>query len=284
MSIKGLFAIAMMCLSAPVFAQDKIFKSNGDVLEVKIRSVERNMISFLRYDNLSGPEYTIPKREVDKIRYENGSEETFNNDRMPGDGMQGDDRRGSFGQRYRGMVYRRMDNERFKGQYKPNILSFAPMQMTEFGAAGFSFSYERALDVNSIVAFYVPAMMVFNLNSRYDNNTGNTVNSNDAMFYLTPGIKLYPTGGYGLAKYAIGPSLVIGSGQKTGTDNFGMTVSQSDFVLGMMVNQSLNLNPSPHLYLGLEFGLGYTYVNQLAGLSQGTETLVQFSFRIGYRY
>ncbi len=275
MNMKGfLFAIISLSVAGTAISQDKIFKSNGEVIDVKIKSVERNMINYLRYNNLSGPEYTLPKSEVDKIKYQNGSEESFSNEMMP---------------RYRSMVSRRLNDEPLKGKYKPNILAFAPIQMSENGVAGFGISYEHVLDENGIVAFYIPAMGVFNLNSSTDPNSGNVTNNSDAMFYVMPGIKLYPTGGYGLTKYAIGPSLVIAQGQKTNYTYDPVTYrdiasTQDHFIFGMMVNQSININPTPHLYIGAEFGLGYSYVNTLAGVETGTNTLVQFSFKLGYRY
>jgi hypothetical protein len=110
------------------------------------------------------------------------------------------------------------------------------------------------------------------------------------MFYLMPGIKIYPTGGFGKVKYAIGPSLVVADGTKTGEiydPYYGGTnqfISEDHFMLGMMVNQSVNINPTPRLYLGSEFGFGFTYINSLAGINQTTAGLVQFSFKVGYRF
>ncbi len=273
MNIKGfLFSAIFLSIAVSAIAQDKIFKSNGEVLDTKIRNVTSSSIVYVRYDNQGGPEYSISKNDVDKIKYQNGSEESFMSDRS----MMGND-----------MMERRAHNEQLKGKYKENVIGFAPIQFTESGVAGFSFSYERVLDKNGIVAFYLPVIAELNIKSSTDYN-GNTVNSNDPMFYVMPGIKLYPTGCYGIAKYAIGPSLVIADGSKTTSaiDPFGSAyyTSQSQFFFGMMVNQSININPTPHLYLGSELGMGFTYINQLAGVNQSSQFLVQFNFKIGYRF
>lgn len=274
MNFKHLFfAIACLNVSGTVMAQDKIFKSNGDVKQVKIRSVGARQIVYKHFDNPNGPDYTLPKDEVDKIRYENGTEETFNGGRSVEHGNE---------ERAAGSM-----KEQMRAKYNPNIIAFAPIQFTEAGIAGFSFSYERAIDKNSIVAFYVPVIAEFNTNNNYNNYYGTPGNTTDHMFYLAPGIKLYPTGGFGTAKYAIGPSLVIGSGTKTDWNNYysGYSIaSQDHFLVGMIVNQSININPTPHLYLASELGLGFTYVNQLGGINQGTGGLVQFNFKIGYRF
>jgi hypothetical protein len=168
----------------------------------------------------------------------------------------------------------------------PNVIAFAPIQFSENGVAGLGLSYERALDEYDVISFYVPAMAVLNTSSSTD-AFGNTNHNSNPMFYLMPGVKIYPTGGFGLAKYAIGPSLVVAGG--TGTDtkhiyNSYNETSYSRFLLGMMVNQSLNINPTPHLYIGGEFGFGFTYFNKQNGENTNTKGLVQFSFKVGYRF
>ena len=122
------------------------------------------------------------------------------------------------------------------------------------------------------------------------------------MVYLMPGIKIYPTGNQGMAKYAIGPSLVLGAGQRTDyyysmyyADPYYMNnnliyapadikIKRDRMILGMMVNQSINISPTPRLYLGSEFGFGFTYINNLDGKRDGTIPLVQFSFKVGYKF
>src|SRR4051812_24065667 len=78
-----LLSVVVMALSATMYAQDKIYQSNGDVIEVKIKSVGIRTITYQRFDNLTGPEYTIDKMGVDKIVYQNGSEDAFGRE-MPG--------------------------------------------------------------------------------------------------------------------------------------------------------------------------------------------------------
>lgn len=267
MNIKALLILvlpALLCKSA--LAQDKIFRSDGKIVEVKIIKVGPGTITYKRSDNPNGPEYTISKSEADKIKYKNGSEEVFEHE---------------------GFV---REKEHFSHQYRhkaerlaPNIVGFAPIQLTENGAVGFSLSYERALDYNNIISFYVPAILEF----RSNNSTADNIHHSDPMFYVMPGVKFYPTGGYGLAKYAIGPSLVIADGQWTHdeiTYYSTKTITENHFLFGMMINQSINLNPTPHLYVGSEFGFGFTYFNRLGGVNQGTDGLVQFNFKIGYRF
>ena len=188
-----------------------------------------------------------------------------------------------------------------KAKYANNILAISPIQLSENGVAGFGVSYEHSLDKAGIISFYLPVSVVMNTNS--EQRLGSDAHYNDPMVYIMPGIKLYPTGNQGIAKYAVGPSLVFATGQRTEIDNSSLMyytnnyiypygqyyppnlyVTRTHTMLGMIVNQSLNINPTPHLYVGTELGLGFTYLNNMDGVSTGTTGLVQFSFKMGYRF
>ena len=278
MQLRSLFLFSLiLCLCANAFAQDKIYKKNGDVIDSKIKSVGVKTITYVRSDNLTGPEYTIVKNEVEKIVYQNGSEDNFIISRKS---------RNESAQKDEPEVAAPAD----KVKYRPNILSIAPLQFSENGL-GAGISYERSLDSKGIIAFYLPVVATFDLNNgTYVNPTTNAVQNGhtDGMFYAMPGIKVYPTGCNGLVRYAIGPSFVIGSGQASSStyDNNGNFIyqTQTHTVLGMMVNNSLYFNPGPHIYLGLELGLGFSYLNRIGGLNQSTEALVQGGLKIGYRF
>ncbi len=168
----------------------------------------------------------------------------------------------------------------------------SPMKFTENGV-GFELGYEGGLDAGGIVAVNLPLVATFNL-SKDDLNMGN---KQDAMFYFMPGIKFYPTSSFGKVKYAIGPSLVLAAGQETKnypiynvypynyyntyTDNY---VTKDKLQLGVMINNSLNINPTEHFTMGLDFGFGFTYVTKIDGETQNMRGLVQGGFKLGYRF
>ena len=279
MKLRSFLLVLILALSGTAFAQDKIYKRNGDVIDAKIKTVAVKTITYVRFDNQTGPEYTIIKNEVEKIVYQNGSEEEFGGRRDPRISRHDKD----------------VDNKDAepgdKKNYKPNIVSVAPLQFTENGL-GFGFSYEHALDPKGILSFYLPVAVTFDLNNGtyYNQAAGAYQNGpQDAMFYAMPGIKVYPTGAFGTVRYSLGPSLVIGTGQKSTQtyDPYGTAssfVTQDHLVLGMIINNTLNINANAHISLGLELGFGFTYLNRVGGLNQGTEGLVQGGFKIGYRF
>ncbi len=164
------------------------------------------------------------------------------------------------------------------------VWSIAPIQFSENGV-GLGISYEHNIDAGGIVNFYMPVVGTFNPSR----NIGGEY-SNDPMFYVMPGLKFYPTTCYGKIKYAIGPSLVLGMGTQKNYyyDYFSSyypphSEVQNRFLLGVMINNSLNFQPTKHLYLGLEFGLGFTYIDKLAGGNNGVTAITQGGFKLGYR-
>ena len=195
-------------------------------------------------------------------------------------------------------------------------LSLAPLQYTESGVGG-ALSYERALDVDGIVSAYVPFIAAFSLRGdrdRYYNYNnynsynyggyyGNTLESrNSYMLYAMPGIKFYPTG-MGHVKYAIGPNAVIGWGQRkesgyvyaypTYDPGYPYTTyvaptyynsTYSRLLVGMMINNSLNIQATPHLHIGVEMGFGFTYYDRIGSVNEGSKFLTQGNFNMGYTF
>lgn len=78
--MKKLLNIAFILLisNCAVNAQDKIYKTDGQVLESKVLEISNSEIKYKVFANLNGPTYTIPKSEALKVVYENGTTETIN--------------------------------------------------------------------------------------------------------------------------------------------------------------------------------------------------------------
>lgn len=78
--MKKLFsAVVLMtiaCVSA--WSQDLITKRTGEDIKAKVTEVGQTEIKYKKYDNPDGPVYSIPVSEVLIIRYENGSNDIFN--------------------------------------------------------------------------------------------------------------------------------------------------------------------------------------------------------------
>lgn len=176
-----------------------------------------------------------------------------------------------------------------------NVLAIAPLQITERGI-GVGLSYERVLDNNGMVSLYIPAVYTFSNENNYDGS-----NNNDYSVQVMPGIKIYPTGYNGVIRYSVGPSIYFAYGEENYTNyayspyyysngQYYTTAPQyyetnnEHVTLGMLVNNTLNINPTPHLFMALELGLGVSYLNRINGIGDGTQALVQFGFKLGYRF
>jgi hypothetical protein len=56
-------------------AQDKILLKNGSELKVLVLELNPEMIKYKRFENSSGPTYSIPNKDVVRVIYENGQTE-----------------------------------------------------------------------------------------------------------------------------------------------------------------------------------------------------------------
>ncbi len=59
------------------FAQDIITKKSSEDIQAKVTEVTTTEIKYKKFDNQSGPTFTILKSDVLMIRYENGSKDIF---------------------------------------------------------------------------------------------------------------------------------------------------------------------------------------------------------------
>jgi hypothetical protein len=262
-------------------AQDRLYTKDGGMLEVKVKEVGTKTIVYKKWSNTDGPDFVIPKNDVERIKFQNGDEEYYGR-REP-------------------IQHGRLSEKVPDGTYGKNIVSFSPVHMTNTSAVGFGISYERVLDKNSILSLYFPIAYSFKSNnSNYNGSTGNHDKDKSSMLWLYPSLKIYPTGATGIVRYSVGPMFAIGTGSRSynrniydpNTGNYQYQKTSEDlFVLGLLVNNSLNIQPTPKLHLGLELGIGIPYYSNEGDNgpynyndTYNNEPIVQFNFNIGYRF
>ena len=247
-------------------AQDKIVKKNGETIEVKVIQITSRIITYKRLNNLEGPEYSIPKMQVSKVIYANGSEDNFDRN----------NERGRDGER-NGNKYRGKNDS--KTIIKYNIIAIAPLQFNQDGP-GVGLSYERILDKEGYLSFNLPAFYLMNSSS-------GTNSDNNNMVYLMPGAKYYPNiKSDRKFKVSLGIALMVGVG--TGR-NYSYSSSyngiQNRFLMGPIANFGGNVFPTAHLYMGFEIGIGLPYLNEYNGINvTNSEPMIQGSFKVGYRF
>lgn len=297
MNLKSyLLSIPTLLLVSNAIAQDKIYKRNGDVVEVKVKEVNARTVSYKRTDNPDGPLYTINKSDLERIEYQNGTEEEL--DEMD---ARKETKHAMPGKKEKSNVH-----------YGNNILALSPIVVNNDGF-GIGLSYERVLGKKGIASFYLPFAWTFNPDNSnyyagnypyYNNYNGGYNNSTYSTINVMPGVKFYPTGNRGKVRYSVGPNFLFTYGTEPGYyygpvyDNQGNIISYpysgavERLRMGMSITNSLNMYPTPHLYLGVELNLGFIYYDETNGSSgyyynngiNEDQPYGQFAFKIGYRF
>lgn len=67
----------LMILTEIIFAQDLIFKRNGEIIEGKVLEINESDIKYKKKDDPNSPMYSVDKTNILKIRYANGKVESY---------------------------------------------------------------------------------------------------------------------------------------------------------------------------------------------------------------
>jgi len=70
--------LLIFCVNT-ILAQDLMIFKNGDEKEVKILKISSSEITYKKWSNLKGPEYTMDISEIFMVKYKNGDKDIFNN-------------------------------------------------------------------------------------------------------------------------------------------------------------------------------------------------------------
>ena len=71
-------AVLFIACSVQAIAQDIIWKKTGEKIEAKVIKITDEEIEYKKYDNLSGPVYSIESYSIIQITFENGEIEKIN--------------------------------------------------------------------------------------------------------------------------------------------------------------------------------------------------------------
>lgn len=284
-------------------AQDRIYRKNGDVIESKIKEINIKTIVYKRFDNVDGPDYTISRTDVSKIIFQNGTEEKIDTESPAANTVITNTAPATTVTSSAPAIE---ETVKPKSAYGKNIISVAPLQMSNSSTFGIGLQYERVLDPNAFLSFYLPALYASISKQYYNSSKSANDDALGHMLWVYPGIKVYPGGSNRRVSYGVGPSFAIGSGQvpvinsTTSTvtfydPNFGYYDKQvttetasttSKFLIGVMINNSINIQATKNIHIGTELGLGLPYNIKASDRDDSfNETpLVQFNFNIGYRF
>ncbi|NCX96580.1 MAG: hypothetical protein EBX41_09290 [Chitinophagia bacterium] len=260
------FYLVLFCCGLPLFlrAQDKLVLKDGETVDVKISSVNATDVTFKKYNNPSGPDYVYPLSKVSHVAYQNGVVDSFNrNAKLPAG----------------------TNAKKPTAGYSKFILRASPIMITENGVGlqcGIEKSFKKA---KGIVYYSLPLTLTWNLS-----NIGYYFDEpkNDPMVYAYPGIKIYiNAANVPNVSYSINPAFVIagGRGTEVKSDTVGRYIAthKSRLVLGAIINGGINYKVTDNLLLGVELGIGVSYMNTLDGKPKSVIPLSVFDFNLGFR-
>ncbi len=268
-------------------AQDKIYKKNGDIIEAKVKMVNATSIDYKRSNNPDGPDYSILKKEVSKIVYQNGTTDNFA-------AAGGDSRSG------------KTQGRSSKQKYGDNMLCIMPTYTAQPGGdvefAGFSdpgigITYERLLDRNGHISFYIPVVLSFSSQHDFNNYVYPTVSGNNRTYtsvMFIPGVKFYPAPSSCRFRYSLGASFFALTGSEpynvydTHTGSGGSAYGDWRYtVYGIMISNSLNVTVNKHLFIGFDLAGGVPFSdNRRKDLTfiDNPVPIVQFGVKVGARF
>lgn len=75
--MKYIYVLLMLFSISNSFGQDIILMKDSELVQAKIIKITSDIIQYNRYDNLDGPFYEMPTSLIEKINFENGTEQYF---------------------------------------------------------------------------------------------------------------------------------------------------------------------------------------------------------------
>ena len=280
---------ALLLIAHFAHAQDKIYKADGSVINAKVKTVGTNTVTYKKYDNPTGPDYTILKKEISSIVYETGGQDNFKQD---------DDKSTKYGRK--------------RINYGKNIFCVIPGAYSAsldgtINDAAIGISYERQLDKFGHISFYMPVLLNFTSNKDfrdYDdsyNSTGTATNFPSYHSYtFMPGVKFYPATTKEKVRYSLGAAFFATFGKEpysvydynnyysTGTYVAPGNGDYNYALYGVMISNSVNVSVTKNIFMSIDLSTGFPVSdNRHAGTNEIDELVspfIQFAFKAGYRF
>lgn len=83
---KILLLVANLLLLSSLYAQDTIFKKNGDEIQAKVLEVLPDLVKYKIYTSQDGPTYSTYKSDILLIKYEDGRKDIFEENKKHNEG------------------------------------------------------------------------------------------------------------------------------------------------------------------------------------------------------
>lgn len=252
-------------------------RKNGSTIDGKVVEVGIDKVLYKISQEANAANFAIRKNELLRIEFGNGQTIWFD--------KRAERSRERSRERNAPIV---QDEELGK-----NKIDVSPFKALDSGP-GFGISYERILDKRGYFGLLLPFTVTIP-DSYYIPTIGE--DADDQMYYFSPSLKVYPFGQKRVT-YAVGPTLFTGIGTRWQYNNrydptTGVTTSTEEkrdrFRMGLVVNNYVNFQITPHFQIGLSAGVGPRYIDRETYRSstyrnRRMEITGEFNFSLGFRF
>lgn len=261
--ISILLFIMLFTFAFSSFSQDILYKADGTKEQVKITLLTDKEIQYKKFSNLDGPVFTIPKRDVMMITYENGDFEMMKNS----------------------TDNKKADKTDLAENFKKNLISFHLFDVVYYD---FTVSYERIL-ASGTIGIQIPVGIGYAYNSDFYNNREEWVRN---KFYSGIGINFYPTG-QGKWRYFVGPNIRVGYGKMIDYssgyyDEYGNWVYGKTDVEGIYtkfyMDNGVIFTPVKNFSVEVVGGVGIRFFPDAGDNHSPVAPSGYFSFNMSYRF
>jgi hypothetical protein len=245
------------------FSQDILFKTDGTKEQVKISMVTDKEIQYKKFSNPDGPTYSIPKKDIVMITYENGDFEmmkTGNNDKKAA-------------------------KTDLAENFKKNLITFNLFDVVYYD---FTLSYERIL-ASGTMGIKIPVGIGYAYNADYYTNRDQWVKN---KFYSGIGINFYPTG-QGKWRYFVGPNIRVGYGKLVSSYG-GYYDDHGNWIEGEVTNEGIYtkffmdngviFTPVKNFSVEAVAGVGIRFFPDAGNNHNPVMPSGYFSFNMSYRF
>lgn len=252
----------LLCLNFISSAQDILYKTDGSKEQVKITLVSDKEIQYKKFSNLEGPVFSISKRDILMITYENGDFEMMKS--------QSNDKQAA--------------KTELAENFEKNLISY---HLFDVVYGDFTFSYERIL-ASGIIGITIPFGLGYAYSSDYINNDEWIKNK----FYSGIGINFYPTG-QGKWRYFVGPNIRVGYGKQIDSyggyyDEYGNWIEEDITNQGIYtkfhMDNGVMFTPIKNFSASAVVGVGVRFFPEAGDNHSPTRPSGQFSLNISYRF
>jgi hypothetical protein len=256
--------ILLFAFALGSFSQDIIYKTDGSKEEAKIILVGEKEIQFKKFNNLEGPIYTLSKKDIVLVTYQNGEYETIVNADYD----------------------KKAAKVELSENFTKNLMTY---HLFDVIYGDFTISYERILS-SGTVGIVIPLGIGYAYNSDYYNSSENWVKN---MIYSGIGINFYPTG-QGKWRYFIGPNVRIGYGKQgywtsyyyDENGNYVESGEESNegIYTKFFVDNGIIFTPVKHFSISSVVGVGIRYFPEVTESHSAVLPSAYFSINISYRF